>query len=329
QPRILAIRLHPRNVYAERGTKMEITGVNEKAAVRGSLKVEVLARDGAVVFTKTISTDLPSGITPLFTETLDTQALQGTYTMKADVSAGDGSPIAENTYDFDVFASGQLAVPKHRIAVLDPSNSLKPFLKEVGISFVEFSPKIDPTLPVFVSRTDTKAPEQRIRFGELATFVKAGGMAVYLQGGGTKTSWGLGESASPLLPVEARLKQAIGSWTCIPHLVKDHPVFEGLPVNGMMGAVYENVWAENTLVGVGGETIVAVIAYDWFPELDKLKRHYYGPGDTWWGADVAVVPHGEGRLILSQLRLIENLGKDPVADKILFNLIRYAARDHD
>jgi hypothetical protein len=30
-------------------------------------------------------------------------------------------------------------------------------------------------------------------------------------------------------------------------------------------------------------------------------------------------------MLVSQLRLVENLGKDPVADKILYNLIRYSS----
>jgi hypothetical protein len=32
---------------------------------------------------------------------------------------------------------------------------------------------------------------------------------------------------------------------------------------------------------------------------------------------------GKGRCIVSQLRLVENLGKDPVADKILINLVEW------
>lgn len=321
QPRILSIRMQPRNVYAERGTKIEIAGVNEMDAVPGNLKVQITDAAGKIVSTKTAKADLSAGITQLFSEQLDTKALQGAYTIKAEVAADDGSPIAVNTYSFDVFTARQLAVPKHRISVLDPSNSLKPFLKRAGIEFVEFAPERDHALPVFVSRTEAKTPEQRKRFEELATFAKDGGTAVYLQGGGSRAPWGVGGKASPLLPIDARLKQAIGTWNCIPHLVKDHPVFAGLPVNGMMGAIYENVWAENTLVDVGGETIAAAMGYDWYPNLDLSRRHYYGPGDTWWGADMAIVPFGKGRCIVSQLRLVENLGKDPVADKILYNLI--------
>jgi hypothetical protein len=36
---------------------------------------------------------------------------------------------------------------------------------------------------------------------------------------------------------------------------------------------------------------------------------------------------GNGRFILNTLRVRENLGKHPVADRLLLNLIRYAAQD--
>ncbi len=325
RPRILSIRVRPRNVYADRGTKIEITGVNDADAICGTLKVAVAARDGRIVFTKTIAVDLAAGITPLFSEAIDTRWLEGTYTATAEITANDGSPIAGDAYDFDVFSAEQLTVPKNRIAVLDPSNSLKPFLGRVGIPFVEFGAETEESLPVMVSRTEAKTPQQRKLFGRLAVFIKAGGTAVYLQGGGQRIPWGRAGEASSLLPTSARLKQAIGTWTCIPHIVKEHPFFDGLSVNGMMGPIYENVWAQGTLLDAGGETIAGTVAYDWFPDYDLSKRHYYGPGDTWWGADVAIVPVGEGRCIVSQLRLVENLGSDPVADKILFNMIRFAA----
>ena len=326
QPRILSIRVQPRNVYAERGTKLEITGVNEKDAVQGNLKVQVTAVDGGIVFTKTIKATLNSGITPLFNEPFDTKVFKGTYQVKAEITAADGVPVTEDAYSFDVFTAEQLAVPQKRIAVLDPSGSLKPFLRQAGIAFVEFDATTDHSLPVFVSRTEAKTPEQRKLFADLVAFIKDGGTAVYLQGSGPKAPGSNAGKASTSSPINARFKPARGLWNCIPHLVKEHPLFDGLPVNCMMGPIYENVWAERTLLGIGGEMIVAAIGYDWYPDMDVSKRHYYGPGDTWWGADMAIVPFGKGRYLASQLRLVENLGKDPVADKILFNLIHFATR---
>ena len=324
QPRIVSIRVRPRNVYADRGTTIDVAGVNDLAAVNGKLTVTVVAEDGTTVLSKTTKTNMASGIAQLFSETLDTKALRGTYTVQAQIAAADGSTVAENTHTFDVFTAEQLVVPEARIAVFDPSNWLKWFLKKSGVPFEEFSVKTDRSLPVFVSRTEAKTPVQRKLFDELTTFIKAGGTAVYVQGGGPRIPWGNAGKASPLLPVDAGLKRAIGNWTCIPHIVTDHPVFDGLPVNGMMGPVYENVWAEATLTNVGGQTVAGTVAFDWFPNYDRRKRHYYGPGDTWWGADVAIVPLGKGRCIASQLRLVGNLGKDPVADRILYNLIRFA-----
>ncbi len=325
QPRILSIRVRPRNVYAERGTQIEITGVNDTRAVAGNLELEIVAADGGVVFAKTVKADMMTGIRQLFCERIDTNTLQGPYAVRAQIIGDDGAVLAGNEYSFDVFATEQLVIPKNPIAVLDPNHSLRPFLERAGIAFVEFDGKTDRSIPVFVSRTEAHTPAQRELFADLVEFIKAGGTAVYLQGGGPRVSWGRSGEASPLLPIDTRTKQAMGLWMCIPRLVSEHPIFEGLPAGCMMGSIYENVWAQSTLLDAGGETIAGSIGYDWFPDYDLSKRHYYGPGDTWWGADVAVVPLGSGRCIASQLRLVENLGQDPVADKILYNLIEFAS----
>ncbi|MCP4784665.1 MAG: hypothetical protein GY903_23760 [Fuerstiella sp.] len=325
QPRILSIRVQPRNIYAEQGTTIEITGVNDIKAVNGTLIMDVVASNGEIVFTKTIKANMVSGIGQLFSERLDTGAFQGSYTLRARIIAGDDTTLAENEHSFDVFTAEQLIIRPKPIAVLDPSNSLKPLLSRAGIPFVDFDAKTRSDLPVFVSRTEAKTPVQRKLFGELAEFIKTGGTAVYLQGGGPKVSFGKSIQSSSLLPVNARTKRAMGLWMCIPRLVSDHPIFDGLPTGCMMGPIYENVWAQSTLLDIGGEAIAGCIGYDWFPDYDLSKRHYYGPGDTWWGADVAVIPLGKGRCIPSQLRLVDNLGKDPVADRILYNLIKFAS----
>jgi len=153
-------------------------------------------------------------------------------------------------------------------------------LKKSGIKFVEFNAKTNRSIPVFVSRTEARTKKQKELFGELKEFIKAGGTAVYLEGSGLNVPWAKAGKASELLPVRVRIKAAMGLWLCIPHLVSAHPVFEGLPVNCMMGPVYENVWAQHTLLDVDGETIAGTIGFDFAP--------------------------------------------DPVADKILYNLIEFA-----
>jgi hypothetical protein len=289
------------------------------------LNVAITAADDTVVYSRAVQAEMASGITEVFGEDLDTSQLRGTYVVQATVTAPDGTIITENAYAFDVFAVDQLRAPKSRIAVLDPNNSLRGYLKRAGIEFVEFAPDIDRSLPVFVSLTQSKTPEQWKKFVDLTAFIKAGGTGVYLGGGGPHMNWANPIPASPQFPIEARIQRAAGHWMCIPRLVRAHPIFDGLPSDRMMGAIYENVFTDRTLRDLPGEPIVASIGFPWFPDMDRLRRHYYGPGDVWHGADLAEVPCGEGRVIASQLRLIENLGKDPVADKILLNLIAWTA----
>ena len=50
-----------------------------------------------------------------------------------------------------------------------------------------------------------------------------------------------------------------------------------------------------------------------------MVRHYNGPGEVWWAADVLEAELGKGKMLLSTLQIINYLGKDPVADKLLFN----------
>ena len=156
------------------------------------------------------------------------------------------------------------------------------------------------------------------------TFIEQGGTAVYVQGIGKFFQRGdSNQVQSSTVPFAARVEAAQGLWTCIPHLVRNHPIFAGLPADGMMRDIYENVWATQTLRDLAGEPIVASVGFDWFSFDHKL--HYSGPGESWWGADLAIVPKGQGRIVVSQLRIVENLGKDPVADKLLKNLMAFAA----
>ena len=76
--------------------------------------------------------------------------------------------------------------------------------------------------------------------------------------------------------------------------------------------------AGDQALGVEGDAPALTVSVEW-------TRYYIGLTDMWVGADVAVVPHGKGRLILSQLRLLENLGKDPVADRLFYNMIRFGS----
>jgi hypothetical protein len=50
-------------------------------------------------------------------------------------------------------------------------------------------------------------------------------------------------------------------------------------------------------------------------------------GETpWWGTDILVRRHGSGRVVFTHLRVLENLGADPVADRLFVNLLTHFSR---
>lgn len=327
QPRYLALRVRPRNVYASQGAKITITGINDLTDVTGTLTVDVISADGTSVFQEEQGISLVSGVAPIFEAELDAKDLAGSYTARARLTGGDGSVVAENSVTVDVFTDEQLAVPKAKIAILDNNNSLRPFLKSRGITYVEFGAETPKSLPVFVSKAFANRPQPRARFAELQKFVQQGGTAVYLetvQRWAQNPFWGGKLPSEDVLPVDATVHRSVGLWICVSHIVTDHPVFNGLPTKSMMGQTYENVWAPQTLMGIDGELIVASVSHDWH-QGEKDAQNYLGPDAAWCGMDLGIVAKGRGRYILSSMRIVENLGKDPVADRILLNLIRFAA----
>ncbi len=325
QPRIISIRTRPRNIYAEKGGSMEIIGINEMETEDVQLHVDIISNAGKRVFQRQMSTKLSSGVSQLLQEQLKTSSWQGSYNIQVKVVGQEKEVLTENTASFDVFNRKTLRPPKKQVAVLDKKGTLTTFLKQNGIPVINFDPAIDSSIPVFVTGSQSVEEGDNQAFSSLQPYMQAGGTVVYIEGV-NQTSL---EDGS-LFPFQGRVHPVVGLWTCIPHLVHDHPIFAGLPVNTMMRDVYENVWARSAIrdLQLEGnaqfETIVGSIGFDWFSREHKM--HYSGPGDSWWGSDVAIIPVGKGRCFVSQLHLVENLGKDPVADQIMYNIIRYASK---
>lgn len=326
QPQLLSIRAEPRNVYAEQGLTLSVNGINEMTDVSGNLKLEITSTAGEVVYSKEAAAALKSGVSSLFDAKVNTSNWEGSYSVTAKIAASDGKIINENFTEFNVFNTKELHAPEAKIAVLDVSKTLTPFLKKSGIKTTTFSKATDISIPVFVTATAPTTNSDKKRFDALEAFAQKGGTVVYIEGAKEDS-----DGSNTLFPFSTNAHPGIGLWTCIPHFVHDHPIFEGLPTKGMMRNVYENVWPMTTLRDLKGnenakvETLVGTVAFDWFSKEHKMN--YSGPGASWWGSDMAIVPSGKGRYLISQLRLVENLGKDPVADKILFNMINFLTKN--
>lgn len=334
QEQIVAIRILPRNVYAEKGARLDITGISERETEQSGILIKIISEKGKTVFSKNLEKDFEQGISKLFSSEINTEGLKGSYTVNVTVTGKSGKLITSNSQPFDVFTAKQLQAPATKVAVVDPSNSLQVFLQSRNIEFVPFHAETDKKTLVVVGKANLKNKEYIKQAEAVKEFVQQGGYAIFLEVPGQPlkrlhVGGDLNEVEMDVLPFGAQMHsawEALGGWAGKSHIVTNHPVFKGLPTNMIMHGVYENVHPKTSMSKQKGTYIAGEIGYDHFPRMDIMVRHYNGPGETWWAADVLEAEIGSGKMMLSTLDILTHLGKDPVAEKILFNMIEYAGK---
>ena len=334
QEQIVAIRILPRNVYAEKGAKLEITGISELESEAANISIKIKSEKGKTVFNKTLKKDFEYGVSNLFADELNTEKLKGNYSVNVEVTNKSGKLITSNSQPFDVFTAKQLQAPKTKVAVVDPSNALQKFLQSKNIEVVPFDTSIDKNTLVVVGKANKKNAKYMEQAEAVKESVKAGAYAIFLEVPGNPIKrlhigGELNEIETDVLPFGAELHPpwvTLGGWAGKPHIVTKHPVFKGLPTELIMHGVYENVHPKVSMSKQKGKYIAGMIGYEHFPKMDIMIRHYNGPGETWWAADVLEAEIGEGKMLLSTMDILTHLGTDPVAEKILFNMIDFAGK---
>ncbi len=332
QEQIVAIRILPRNIYAEKGAKLEITGISELETETANISIKIKSGKGKTVFSKTFKKDFENGISELFADELNTEKLKGNYSVNVRVTNKAGKLITSNSQPFDVFKAKQLQAPKTKVAVVDPSNILQKFLQNKNIEVVPFNTATDKNTLVIVGKANVKNKEYKKQATAVKEFVKDGGYAIFLEVPGKPIKrlhigGDLNEVEEDALPFGAELHSqwvTLGGWAGKPHIVTDHPIFKGLPTEIIMHGIYENVHPKVSMSKQKGKYIAGLIGYDHFPKMDIMIRHYNGPGETWWAADVLEAEIGEGKMLLSTMDILTYLDTDPVAEKLLFNMIEFA-----
>jgi len=101
------------------------------------------------------------------------------------------------------------------------------------------------------------------------------------------------------------------------HWAKDHRIFDGLPCGGIMDhRFYRDLLSERVFSGLPSpvEAVCGVIQAS-------------GGGDYHSNLIISVHDMAPGRLILDSLRIRENLGKVPAAERLLRNMLNFAAKD--
>jgi len=329
--RILTIRTMPRSAYQGEDVRVTVKGINDLEKVVGEFKVSVTSQQGITIWKNASTISFEHAISDLLDHSIATTSLSGTYTVNAEVIGNQGNTIAQNHFDFDVFKSqDKQNNTLGKFAVVDHTGNIEKFLSNKSISFSTFDNKTSIDTPILVAM-NIKGQKQQVTLNkQLSDFAKRGGQVTYIQFPYIGQKWNngvLSKGFSMNMPINLKMKASSGLWGGMSHVVAEHPIFNGLPSKQAMQGVYENIRPKISMVDLSTKTntkpIVTVVANDNFPEMTLMKRHYKGTGDVWSGSDLSEVKHGKGKLLLSTMRIVPNLGNDPVADKLLMNLLRY------
>ena len=345
--KIAVIRTGKRNYYSGENVEFStiIINENENETNRVKFKVDKISENNKekTIYTNDFLVDVKNGITELEKIQLGNSLDNGEYQIKVSL-INNGIVDYSTTINFDVFFVDRMN-KNLKVALIKEDKKLTDFLKKYNISYEIFNEKTDKNTTVIINQSDSEFFSSKdgniVEKGNtniknnfkklidnINVFVASGGNAIFLKIPG-KTRKRIGPNLTfvpdgiDYLPQKPIKNISQGLWDGILHINSKHKFFENLPVNVNMSGVYENIAPTISLRNFKGENIVQTIAFDRIPDGNILKRNYIGSGEVWSGSDLSIVKHNKGKMVLSTLKLVENLNYDPVSEIVLLNIINY------
>jgi beta-galactosidase len=168
----------------------------------------------------------------------------------------------------------------------------------------------DTSVPRDVILVGAKPPASggEASFADLIARIQGGATAVFL----CPQVFAEGDNPARFLPVPGTIAPINGWLYLKDEWTRRHPIFAGLPSGGLMDyTYYREIIPDLLFMGLeGGEAVAGAM---------KTSQDYSA------GLMVAVQPLGAGRIILNTLLIRENLGRHPAAERLLRNMLNYAA----
>jgi hypothetical protein len=168
---------------------------------------------------------------------------------------------------------------------------------------------------VILASAKPPAPGGAAAFAELARHIARGSTVVFL----SPEVFAKGDRPTAWLPLAHKgTVSPIHGWLYLKdEWAKRHPIFEGLPAGGLMDYTYYR------------EIIPDLVWSGQDPPAEAVAGAIKASQDYASGLMVAVYRLGEGRFVLNTLRVRENLDSHPAAERLLRNMLNYAAKDAD
>ena len=323
--------VEPVNIYRNSTVRLEAVLANEDVLQPGEypVRVQVIGSNQMRVFERAITVTVPAlehtseppFVIPVLSEDIVIDGPEGKYKFMAVFEKGAAAHGGEVA--FHVADPAKMPPVETEVTLWGEDKELATWLSKHGIRTRAFAPDaIGGHELILVSRRP-HAQGGREVFQQLARRIGRGSAAVFLSPEvfHKPADW-YQRPDQPLgwLPLKNKgaLSNIANASAVFPkdEWAKNHPIFDALPCGGLMDHLfYREIIPDIGFIGqdVPAEVVVGAINA--------------GQGSYASGLLVSVNDLAAGRFILNTLRIRENLGHDPVAERLLRNMLRYAERD--
>ncbi|MCL5099113.1 MAG: glycoside hydrolase family 2 [Candidatus Omnitrophica bacterium] len=321
----------PVNIYRGTKVRLEVSLVNLDALQPGTYpaRLQVVGPRTTRVFEKDITIEIPPRdrkpeppfAQSVFSGEVKIDGPSGKYRFLATFQHGAAAGGGET--EFYVSDAAEMPPVTKEIVLWGHDPALADWLSARGIrvrnglteSQVEREVILASGQPVEAGRTEA--------FKELARRMTRGSAVIFLTPESATDTRDAQKQSQPLrwLPVAGTAHASFGNtvnwYFRADPWAKEHPIFQGLPSGGIMDyTFYRDLLTSQVLVGLEGplEAVCGAIQTS-------------GGGDD-YRSDLMLAAYRvcAGRCILNTLRIRENLGKVPAAERLLRNMLNYAAQ---
>jgi len=314
----------PKNSYRGGKVKLEVILANEDALppgdypaiiqVVGPGNLKIFERKTTVTVPATANGTEPPLAMPVFSEELTIDGPAGKYQLLATLERGGAPRCGEVEFYMD--DPNQMPAVDAEITLWGDDTLLTDWLAAHHIKTIQFDAekqKAREIILVGINPPDGK--DTLAAFTSLMQHITRGSYAVFL----SPEVFKRGKNAVGFLPLEKKGSLSnLYSWLYLKdEWAKQHPVFEGLPAGGLMDhPFYREIIPSNTWVGQD-------------PPQEAVAGAIKASQDYSSGLMLSVYPFGSGNFILNTLLIRKNLDTHPAAERLLRNMLRYAAQDQN
>ena len=316
--------VEPVQVYRGRKARLEAVLANEDVLAPGDypVRLQVVGPRGVSVFDRTITVKIPDPngkpeppfALPVFAEDVVIDGPSGKYRFLATFQKGGAAAGG----DVEFYVADPADMPKVETEVVlwgDDADLAKWLERARHQDTAVRRPESQNSREVILVGNRPAAGDAEA-FRELARHIARGSSAVFL----SPEVFKKGDNRTRLAAAGQQGQPGRSCRIWVYHKddwAKNHPIFEGLPAGCILDHTFyrEIMLPSHRLVRPGRSGRGGC----------RLDQHR--PAATASGLTIGVWNLGAGRFTLNTLRIRENLGSDPVAERLLRNMLRHAARD--